>query len=168
MKKKGLQQHHFTKHLTEWAQHLSFLVSGVHINSKVDRNYITLHYQCVLGLGHKHLGCLGDCVGPLSVFTWPHLFQLFKKPGLLALFQKKGLFKECMMGAGQSGSSNKTACLASLRPWVQTPVLPKKKKRENAWWQFHQTAKFLCGLLFNHTLHFPLGIKCMWTWGKKL
>jgi hypothetical protein len=28
----------------------------------------------------------------------------------------------------QSGSSSKSTCLASVRPWVQTPVLTKKKK----------------------------------------
>jgi hypothetical protein len=46
-----------------------------------------------------------------------------------------------------SGSSGKCACAASMRPWVQTPVLPKKKKKTDFWWYKNAESKRQLSLL---------------------
>jgi hypothetical protein len=55
----------------------------------------------------------------MEVWSQPQANSL-RDPVSKKLIAKKGW---------QSGSSSKSACRTSVRPQVQTPVLPKKKKR---------------------------------------
>lgn len=70
MKKKGLQQHNFTIYLTEQAQHLSFLVSGEHTVSKVNRNYITLRNNLCTWNGSKIFWMLEGPCGPFHLLCF--------------------------------------------------------------------------------------------------
>lgn len=51
MKKKGLQQHNFTIYLTERAQHLLFLLSGVYMFLKLIGTTSLCVVICVPGTG---------------------------------------------------------------------------------------------------------------------
>lgn len=100
MKKKGLQQHNFTIYLTERAQHLLFLLSGVYTVSEINRNYITLRSNLCTWNGSEIFRMLEGPCGPSLLLLCFYLtsIQLFKKPSCVtSVFQKTGLFKEHTM-----------------------------------------------------------------------